>query len=85
MMLRRNPNFLRAQRQKLFLVPKTTEQSMPRELDQAQPPRSIGYVEAQLPRIQTSPRANIETLHLVFIVANENKRRASGAARHHQH
>ena len=51
---------------------------MPREPDQAQPPRSIGYVEAQLPCVQISPSANIETLHLVFIVADENKRCASG-------
>src|SRR5678815_2583196 len=77
MMLRRNPNLLRAQRQKLFLVPETAEESMPRKLDQTQPSGAIGYVETQLPRIKTRTSTNIKTLHFIFIVADENKRRAS--------
>src|SRR5438105_7891896 len=67
---------LRANRVEVPRLIKTAEQGPQCQSNEAQTPRAIRDVEAELTAVQTCARANPESLHLISIIADEDKRRA---------
>src|SRR5882724_502831 len=72
-----NPNFFRAHRQEILLLSQAAKQCAPCQPDQPQPSSSVRDVEAELAGIETGAATNIKSLHLIFVVADEDKRCAT--------
>src|SRR6266851_4389025 len=71
------PNLFGTHRQKIFLLTQAAKQCAQCQPNQAQAAGSIREVKTELAGVETRTAANVQSLHLIFIVADENKRCAT--------
>src|SRR5258705_14008428 len=74
---RLNRNFGSAHRDEFLSFLDAYQKRTQRQPYESEPPRTVRKVQAQLPRVEASSRADIEALHFIFVVTDEDKRCAA--------
>src|SRR6266446_5602110 len=77
LVFRAYPNFFGTHRQKIFLLTQAAKQCTQCQPNQAQAAGSISEVKTKLAGIETRTAANVQSLHLIFVVPDEDKRCAT--------
>src|SRR6266849_2025470 len=71
------PNLFGTHRQKIFLLTQAAKQCAQCQPNQAQESGSIRDVKTELAGVEARTAANVQSLHLIFVVADEDKRCAT--------
>src|SRR5258708_5828546 len=74
---RLNRNFGGAHRDEFLSFLSASQKRTQPEPHESEPLRTVRKVQAQLPGVEASSRADIEALHFIFIVTDEHKRSAA--------
>src|SRR5215207_11511638 len=75
---RLDPDFSRAERVEVVCLAQAAEERAEGEAQQTQAPGAVRHVEAQASGVQARARAQLEILHPVLVVADEDEGRLAG-------